>query len=88
MGFQFPVVLPAREDADGFLVFLQQNSCLLDNLYLANYANEAAFREDTRHQSNGMIFLEMTQRCARTRTSRDWCGYWQGNKRNEERLAA
>ena len=51
------------------------------NLYLANYANEAAFREDTRRQSNGAIFLEVTKRCAKTRTSRDWCGYWQGNKR-------
>lgn len=58
------------------------------NLYLANYANEAAFREDTRQQSNGAIFLEVTGRCAKTRTSRDWCGYWQGNKKNEERLAA
>ncbi len=58
------------------------------NQYLANYANEAAFREDTRRQSNGAIFLEVTRRCARTRTSRDWCGYWQGNKRDAERLAA
>jgi len=58
------------------------------NLYLANYANEAAFREDTRRWSNGEIFREVTQRCARTRTSRDWCGYWQGNKRATERLVA
>ena len=57
------------------------------NQYLANYANEAAFREDTRRQSNGAIFLEVTKRCAKTRTSRDWCGYWQGNKRDAERLA-
>lgn len=58
------------------------------NQYLANYANEAAFREDTRRKSNGDIFLEVTQRCAKTRTSRNWCGYWQGNKRQDERLAA
>ena len=58
------------------------------NLYLANYANEAAFREDTRRQSNGAIFLEVAKRCAKTHTSRDWCGYWQGNKREAERLAA
>jgi transposase-like protein len=57
------------------------------NLYLANYANEAAFREDTRRQSNGAIFLEVTKRCAKTRASKDWCGYWQGNKRQAERLA-
>lgn len=58
------------------------------NLYLANYANEAAFREDTRRQSNGTIFIEVTKRCAKTRASNDWCGYWQGNKRQSERLAA
>lgn len=57
-------------------------------LYLANYANEAAYREDTRRQSNGEIFLDISKKCARTRTHHDWCGYWQGNKRNEERLAA
>ena len=58
------------------------------NLYLANYANEAAYREDTRRMPNGEIFTDITKKCAKTRTSRDWCGYWQGNKRNEERLAA
>lgn len=58
------------------------------NLYLLNYANEAAYREDTRRQSNGVIFIDIVTKCARTKTSRDWCGYWQGNKRTEERLAA
>lgn len=58
------------------------------NPYLDNYANEAAFREDTRRQSNGVIFLDIAKRCAKARTSRDWCGYWQGNKRGMERLAA
>ena len=58
------------------------------NLYLANYANEAAFREDTRRWSNGAIFMEVSKRCAKTRASRDWTGYWQGNKRDSERLAA
>ena len=56
--------------------------------YLANYANEAAYREDTRRQSNGEIFREILGKSLRTRTHRDWCGYWQGNKRLEERLAA
>ena len=56
--------------------------------YLANYANEAAYREDTRRQSNGEIFRGILNRCMSTRTHRDWCGYWQGNKRLEERLAA
>jgi transposase-like protein len=56
--------------------------------YLANYANEAAYREDTRRQSNGEIFHDILTKCARTPTHRDWCGYWQGNKRLHERLAA
>lgn len=55
--------------------------------YLANYANEAAYREDTRRQSNGDIFRDILAKCTRTSTHRDWCGYWQGNKRLHERLA-
>lgn len=58
------------------------------NLYLANYANEAAYREDTRRWANGKIFTDIMTKCASTLTNRDWCGYWQGNKRPEERLAA
>ena len=58
------------------------------NLYLANYANEAAYREDTRRWANGKIFADIMTKCAKTRTHQDWCGYWQGNKRLEERLAA
>jgi len=56
--------------------------------YLANYANEAAYREDTRRWSNGDIFDDIAKKCARTRTHHDWCGYWQGNRRRQERLAA
>lgn len=56
--------------------------------HLANYANEAAYREDTRRWSNCDIFRDVARRCAVTKTSRDWCGYWQGNKREAERLAA
>lgn len=58
------------------------------NLYLANYANEAAYREDTRRWANGRIFTDIAKKCARTLTSHDWCGYWQGNKRQAERLAS
>lgn len=58
------------------------------NLYLANYANEAAYREDTRRLPNGEIFMDVVKKCAQTRTNHDWCGYWQGNKRQAERLAA
>lgn len=58
------------------------------NEYLANYANEAAYREDTRRWPNGKIFNDIAFKCTGTKTHRDWCGYWQGNKRLTERLAA
>jgi ISXO2-like transposase domain len=58
------------------------------NLYLANYANEAAYREDTRRWSNGEIFHGIAAKCAKARTHGDWYGYWQGNKRLAERLVA
>ena len=56
--------------------------------HLANYANEAAYREDTRRWSNGAIFYDILTKCAHTPPHRDWCGYWQGNTRRPERLAA
>ena len=55
---------------------------------LANYANEAAYREDTRRWSNGEIFYDILTKCAHTPPHRDWSGYWQGNTRRPERLAA
>jgi hypothetical protein len=55
--------------------------------YLDNYANEMAYREDTRRWSNGHIFLDIVGKCARALVSRDWCGYWQGNHRLGESLA-
>lgn len=58
------------------------------NLYLANYANEAAYREGNRRMANGEMFRDLVGKCAASRTSRDFCGYWQGNKRAAERLAA
>ena len=54
--------------------------------YLAAYANEAAYREDTRRMSNGDIFVDIVLKCLRTITHKDWCGYWQGNRRKRERL--
>ena len=56
------------------------------NEYLANYANEVAYREDTRRWANGKIFKDILTKCLQTRTHRDWCGYWQGNKTKVERL--
>jgi transposase-like protein len=52
--------------------------------YLSNYANEAAYREDNRRMSNGAMFKDILGKCAAVRPSRDFCGYWQGNKRREE----
>lgn len=55
--------------------------------YLDNYANEMAYREDTRRWANGNIFLDILTKCAKALISRDWCGYWQGNHRTGESLA-
>ena len=54
--------------------------------YLANYANEIAYREDTRRWSDGEIFRDILTKCARTPTHRDWCGDWLGNTGRPERL--
>lgn len=58
----------------------------MSNLYMDRYANEAAYREDTRRESNGFIFNDIVTRCAQAQVSRDFCGYWQGNKRQSENL--
>lgn len=55
-------------------------------MYLNHYANEAAYREDNRRMSNGEMFFDILMKCAETRTSRDFGGYWQGNKRLMEHL--
>lgn len=56
--------------------------------YLSSYANEAAYREDSRRQSNGRIMKDMTMRCMMTEQSNEWTGYWQGNHRLAERMVA
>ena len=58
----------------------------MDNLYMDRYANEAAYREDTRRISNGEIFSDIMTRCATSTVSRDFAGYWQGNKRQAESI--
>ena len=60
----------------------------ISNLYLSNYANEIAYREDTRRMSNGAIFRDIFTRCMNTPVSNEFCGYWQGNHRVAERLGA
>ena len=37
--------------------------------YLANYANEAAYREDTRRLSNGEIFRDILSKCDWTKSA-------------------
>ena len=59
-----------------------------NNNYVDRYANEAAYREDTRRKPNGFIFKDILGRCAMHLPSRDFCGYWQGNHRTGENLAA
>lgn len=60
----------------------------ISNLYLSNYVNEVAFREDTRRESNGTIFNMIIEKAMNTPTHSEWCGYFQGNKRVAERLTA
>lgn len=60
----------------------------MSNKYMDHYANEAAYREDTRRTSNGAIFSDIVTRCAKAQVSRDFCGYWQGNKRGGENISA
>lgn len=52
----------------------------MDNLYMDRYANEAAYREDNRRMNNGAMFNDIVSRCAMSAPSRDFAGYWQGNK--------
>lgn len=68
---------------------MQYGQChKISNLYLSNYANEIAYREDTRRMSNGAIFADIFSKCLSTPVSNEFCGYWQGNKRMAERLGA
>jgi len=60
----------------------------LSPLYLSNYANEIAYREDTRRWSNGKIANNILTRCLTKPSSNEFSGYWQGNKRVAERLGA
>ncbi len=66
---------------------MQYGQChKIGNLYLSNYANEIAYREDTRRKSNKEIFDDILEKCLSSLVSNEFCGYWQGNKRLAERL--
>ena len=60
----------------------------LSPLYLSNYANEIAYREDTRRWNNGRITKDILSKCLNNPISNEFCGYWQGNRRIAERLGA
>lgn len=50
----------------------------MSNLYLLNYANEAAYREDNRRKPNGWQFNDILSKCLNTTNeNNEWCGYWQ-----------
>ena len=66
---------------------MQYGQChKIGNLYLSNYANEIAYREDTRRMSNKEIFDDILTKCLNSLVSNEFSGYWQGNKRLAERL--
>lgn len=58
----------------------------MSNVYLDNYANEIAYREDTRRLDNLTIFDDVAWKCLNTYSNNDWKGYWQGHHRQTERL--
>lgn len=71
-----------------FRRFQQGQIHRMGQLYISNYANEIAYREDTRRMSNGDIFRDISKKCMKTVQSNEWTGYWQGNHRVSERLGA
>lgn len=58
----------------------------MSNIYLDNYANEIAYREDTRKLDKLTIFNDITSKCLSTPSENAWKGYWQGYQRQAERL--
>lgn len=55
---------------------------------LYEYVNEIAYHEDTHRLSNGTIFHDAVSKYLNNLPSDDWRGYWQGNKKHMETLAA
>lgn len=60
----------------------------ISTLYLSLYANEIAYREDNRRKSTGEIFYDLLDKGLKSEPNSELTGYWQGNKRIAERLAA
>lgn len=47
----------------------------ISNKYLAEYANEIAYREDMRTAPNGAVIKDVLSKCLNTKTDKHWCGY-------------
>lgn len=60
----------------------------LKRKHLDVYANEVAFREDWRRESNGASLYEIVRRCLNVPPSSDWAKYWQGNKRTRDSVVS
>lgn len=58
----------------------------MHNNYMMLYANETAWREDMRRKSNQVKFSDVLERALRCRPSRDFVGYWQGNKKPDAKF--
>ncbi|NYZ16635.1 IS1595 family transposase [Azospirillum sp. RWY-5-1] len=52
----------------------------ISGIYLHRYAQEAAFREDCRRDSNGMQFRRVVSLVTKNGPSVDFCGYWQRSR--------
>lgn len=59
----------------------------LGGRHLAVYANEVAYREDTRRMSNGRIFVDILGKTLTTPTSTFWAGYGRSGVRRPFRPA-
>ncbi|OOH87234.1 DDE transposase [Pasteurellaceae bacterium 15-036681] len=60
----------------------------MSNKYMLYYANEIAWREDGRRKTDNVKFNDLLQRCLKVKPSRDFTGYWQGNKKGDAILGA
>ena len=68
---------------------MQYGQChKISNLYLSNYVNEIAYREENRRVSNGAMMFDIARKSTNTPTHGEWTGYWQGNKKTMEQLVA
>jgi len=55
-------------------------------MYMIDYANEMAWREDVRRMDTWVQLSSLLERVFDAGVSKDWCGYAQGHKRAEEIL--